>query len=82
MDFGPKGSYAYKARVIGDTVGDPLQDTAGPSLTIPIKLTDIESLVFVHFFCCLWWPPFHVIGIITFMSCSLKLVCRWFSHRE
>ncbi|CAM0881156.1 unnamed protein product [Alopecurus aequalis] len=48
--LGPKGSEAHRAAVIGDTIGDPLKDTSGPSLNILIKLMAVESLVFAPFF--------------------------------
>lgn len=45
-----KGSDEYKTAVVGDTVGDPLKDTSGPSLNILVKLSAILSLVLVQSF--------------------------------
>ena len=45
-----KGSEVHASTVVGDTVGDPLKDTVGPSLDILIKIMSVISLILVSVF--------------------------------
>jgi len=48
--YGGKGGAVHKAAVVGDTVGDPVKDTSGPSLNILVKLMTVVGVIFLPWF--------------------------------